>query len=80
MKPCDTVTFSTINSSGTCNLTPIILLSLLQNIGYLEAPAILEYIHHTRTLGNHIPEHIQSTAPTDNGRKSYIDFTIGGFF
>ena len=75
-KPDEIHIFTTIDSSGTCSLTPNILLSLSQNTSYLEAPAILDNKKYTRALGNHTQKHIRSTAPTDNARKSYIDFTI----
>ena len=45
----------------------------------LDAPEFFTNANIAKNSGNHIPKHIQSTAPTDKYQKSYVEITIAFF-
>ena len=46
----------------------------------LDAPEVFTNASIAKNSGNHIPKHIQSTAPTVKYQKSYVEITIAVFF
>ena len=70
---------SGVSGSGTCKLAPKISLGPTNNITVLGAPGQLDSKNHARTSGKHHAQHIRSTAPTGNWRKSCVWFPLKVF-